>query len=130
MATPLGTTFSTDDQVVAQGDVTFMEKIVESLVMEFNQTQYEEFLSFGSKSLRVERQYRKVSLEVRFQVPSETFPKMAWVKSVISGRIAREARVNVSHKTREVNVIEGQFIHALPFSSAPGYRGFPTTHEA
>jgi len=53
MATPLGTTFSTDEQVVAQGDVTFMEKTVESLVMEFDQVKYEEFISSGSKSLRV-----------------------------------------------------------------------------
>jgi len=53
MATPLGTTFSTDEQVVTQGDVTFMEKTVESLVMEFDQVKYEEFISSGSKSLRV-----------------------------------------------------------------------------
>ena len=52
MATPLGTTFSTDEQVVAQGDVTFMGKTVESLVVEFNQAKYEEFLSSGSKSPR------------------------------------------------------------------------------
>ena len=57
MATPLGTTFSTDEQVMAQGDVTFLRKTVESFVVEFNQTKYEEFLSFGSKSPRVARQY-------------------------------------------------------------------------
>ena len=34
MATPLGTTFSTDEQVVAQGDVIYMGKTVESLVVE------------------------------------------------------------------------------------------------
>ena len=50
MATPLGTTFSTDEQVVAQGDVTYMGKTVESLVVEFDQAKYEEFLSSGSKS--------------------------------------------------------------------------------
>ena len=33
MATPLGTTFSTDEQVVAQGDVNSMGKMVESLVL-------------------------------------------------------------------------------------------------
>ena len=37
MATPLGNTFSTDEQVMAQGDVTFMGKTVESLVVEFDQ---------------------------------------------------------------------------------------------
>jgi len=36
MATPIGTTFSTDQQVMAQGDVNFMGKTIESLIMEFN----------------------------------------------------------------------------------------------
>jgi len=36
MATSLGTTFSTDKQVVAQGDVIFMGKTVESLVIKFD----------------------------------------------------------------------------------------------
>jgi len=52
MATSLGTPFSTDKQVVAQGDVTCMGRMVESLVVEFDQAKYEEFLSFGSKSPR------------------------------------------------------------------------------
>ena len=54
MATPLGTTFSTDEQVMAQGDVNFMGKTVESLVLEFDQAKYEEFLSSGSKSQKRE----------------------------------------------------------------------------
>ena len=52
MATLLGNTFSTDEQVVAQGDVTYMGKTVESLVVEFDQAKCEEFLSSGSKSPR------------------------------------------------------------------------------
>jgi len=36
MTTLLGTTFFTDEQVVAQGDVIFMEKTVESLIVEFD----------------------------------------------------------------------------------------------
>jgi len=55
MATPLGSIFFTDEQVVAQGDITFMRKTVESLVIEFDQAKYEEFLSSGSKSPRVPR---------------------------------------------------------------------------
>ena len=51
MASLLGTTFSIDEQVVAQGDVTYMRKMIESLIMEFDQAKYEEFLSSGSKSL-------------------------------------------------------------------------------
>ena len=58
MATPLGTTFFTDEQVVAQGDVTYMEKMVESLVVEFDQAKYEEFLSSGSKSPRARQTAR------------------------------------------------------------------------
>ena len=49
MATLLGTTFSTDEQVVAQGDVTFMGRTIESLVVKFDQAKHEEFLSLGSK---------------------------------------------------------------------------------
>ena len=36
MATPLGTTLSTDEQVVAQGDVTYVGKTIESLIVEFD----------------------------------------------------------------------------------------------
>ena len=88
MATPLGTTFSTDEQVVAQGDITFMGKTIESLIVEFDQVKYEEFLSSGSKSPRVVRQYCRVSSEIRSQVPSETSSKMACTNNAISGCVA------------------------------------------
>jgi len=52
MTTPLETTFSTDEQVVAQGDVACMGKVVDSLIVKFDQAKYEEFLSSGSKSPR------------------------------------------------------------------------------
>ena len=68
MATPLEIKENTDEQVIVQGDVTFMKKMVESLVMEFDQEKYEEFLSSGSKSHRVAQQYRKVSSEICSQV--------------------------------------------------------------
>jgi len=100
---------------VAQCDISFMRKTVESLVMEFDQAKYEEFLSSGSKSPRVARQYRRVSSEIRSQVSSETSPKMACENLVISGHVTRVARVNVSHETREANVVEGQTCHAPPF---------------
>ena len=60
MATPLGTTFVTDEQIVAQGDVLRKGKMVESLVVEFDQAKYEDFLSSGSKSPRT-RVCRRVS---------------------------------------------------------------------
>ena len=55
MATPLGTIFSTDEKIVAQTDVKFLGSMVESLVVEFNQERFEEFLSSGSKSLKATR---------------------------------------------------------------------------
>ena len=88
----MGTTFSTDEQVVVQGDVTFMRKMIESLVVKFDQAKYEEFLSSGSKSLRVARQYRRVFSEIHSQVFSETSPKMACANSAISDRVAHGLR--------------------------------------
>ena len=64
MATPLGSIFFTDEQVVAQGDITFMGKMVESLIVELDQAKYEEFLSSGSKSPRVAWQCRRVFSEI------------------------------------------------------------------
>ena len=128
MATPLGITFSTDEQVMAQGDVTYMGKVVESLVVEFDQAKYKEFLSSGSKSPRA-WQYRKVSSEICSRVPSEASPNMVCAESIMAGCFIRKARINVSHETREVNIVDGQPGHArpLPQSRLPG---FPMTHTA
>ena len=90
-----------------------MGRMVESLVVEFDQTKYEEFLSFGSKSPRA-RQYRKVSSEIRSRVPLEAFPNVVCAENNMAGCITCKARVNVSHETREVNVIDGQPAHARP----------------
>ena len=91
MATPLGTTFSTDEQVVAQGDVTYMGKIVKSLVVEFDQAKYEELLSSSSKSPRA-RQYRKVSSGTRSQVRSEIPSDATDKKSTMANHITRNTR--------------------------------------
>ena len=116
MATLLGTTFSTDEQVMAQGDANFMGKLVESLVVKFDQAKYEEFLSFGSssKSPRVALQYLMVSLEIRSQVSSEASPKIARANNAIYGHITCLARVNVSYETSEVNDVEIQSHCASP----------------
>ena len=60
MATPLGTSFVTDERTVVQDDVLRKGKMVESLVVEFDQAKYEEFLSSGSKSPKT-RVCRRVS---------------------------------------------------------------------
>ena len=99
--------------------------MIKSLVVEFDQANYEEFLSSGSKSPRAQ-QYRKVSSEIRSQVPLEASPNVVCAKNIMAGRITRKARVNVSHETREINVIDGQPCE-LVFFSAPSYQGFPTT---
>ena len=92
---------------MAQGDVTYMGKMVESLIVEFDQAKYEEFLSSGSKSPRAQ-QYRKVSSgtssQVRSEIPSDATNK----KSAMANHITRNTRVNVSHKTREVSVADIQ----------------------
>ena len=62
MATPLGTSFSTDENVVAQVDVKLLLRTVESLVIELDQGKFEKFLSSGSASSKIMRQYRKVPL--------------------------------------------------------------------
>jgi len=88
-ATPLGTTFSTDEQVVAQGDVTYTRKVVESLVMKFDQAKYEEFLSSSSKNSKA-RQYRKVSLGTHSRVPSEIPSDTTGAKSAMANHITRK----------------------------------------
>jgi len=52
MATPLRTSFSTDENAVAQADVRLLRKIVESHIVEFNQGKFEEFLFSGSPAPR------------------------------------------------------------------------------
>ena len=97
---------------MAQGDVSFKGKTVESLVVKFDQAKYEECLSSGSKSPKVARQYHRVSSEIPSHVSSETSPKMAFTNRAIFGRVVCVARVNISHETRKANVVEGQSSHA------------------
>ena len=52
MATPLGASFSTDKNPVAQADIKLHGRTVESLVVDFEQEKFEEFLSSGSATPR------------------------------------------------------------------------------
>ena len=115
MATPLGTSFSTDKNAVAHADVQLLGKMVESLV-EFDQGKFEEFLSLGSASPKTMRQYRKVSSETRSRISSEISPKVARtsahsVSGVTSSEVlktscaARVVRVNISQETRKTNAL-------------------------
>jgi len=98
-----------------------MGKMVESIVVEFDQAKYEEFLSFGSKSPRA-RQYCKVSSGTRSQVSSETPTDATDKKSVTADHITRDSRVNVSHETCKVDVADVQPVHTrpLPQLQVPG----------
>ena len=125
MATPLGITFSTDEQVVAQGDVTCIGKTVESLVVEFDQAKYEAFLSSGSRSPKA-RVYRKVSSGTCSQIHSEILSDATGRKDVVANRIMRNARVNVSQETRVVNIPDVQPVHPLPQCQVTGGSLQPT----
>jgi len=65
MATPLGNTFSTDENAMAQADVQLHRKTVESLIIEFDQEKFNEFLSSSSANPRTMRQHHKVSSSTR-----------------------------------------------------------------
>ena len=93
MATPLGTSFVTDEQIVAQGDVLYKGKTVESLVVEFDQAKYEEFLSSGSKSPKA-RAYRRVSTETCPEIRSEPLSEATAVRDVVANHAMRDTRAN------------------------------------
>ena len=76
MATPLCTSFS-DKNAVTKADVRLLGKTVESLVIEFNQEKFEEFLSSDSASPKAMRQYHKVSSETQSRISSKITPRVA-----------------------------------------------------
>ena len=71
MATPLGTTLSTDEKAATQADLKLIGSIVESLVVEFHQEKFEQLLFSSSVSSSSMRKYRKVSNETRSLGSSE-----------------------------------------------------------
>ena len=89
---------------------------MEYLVVEFNQEKFKEFLSSGSASPKVMRQYYKVSFETHSPISSEITPKVAHTTahntcSIISeealktSSATRAARVNVPQGTRRANAL-------------------------
>ena len=75
MATPLGTNFTTEDEVVAQADLKLLGSEVESLVVEFDQKKYEKLLSTGSISPKSLRRLRQVSSSKDNQVDGQVLGK-------------------------------------------------------
>jgi len=107
MATLLGTAFSNDENAVVQADVQLLGKTVEYLVVEFDQGKFEKFLSSGSASPKIMRQYRKVSSETRSRIALEITPKVAHTTNhsasgttsnevLKTSNAAHAARVNIS----------------------------------
>ena len=96
-----------------------MGKTVESLVVEFDQAKYEEFLSSGSKSLKA-RVYRKVSSGTCSQVCSEILPDAIGEKDVVANCIMRNAHANASQEARMVNVPDVQPVYPLPQHQVTG----------
>ena len=110
---PCAKTCSSVEKVIPSGVAIsyLMGKVVESLIVEFDQIKYEEFLSSGSKSPRA-RQYRKVSLEIRSRISSEASLNVVGAEIIMARRTMHNARVNVSPDIHEVSVDNIQCIHA------------------
>ena len=87
--------------MVAQGDVIYKGKTVESLVVEFDQAKYEEFLSSGSKSPKA-RAYRRVSTGICPEICSEILSDATAAKDVVANR-----------ETHVVNLSGVQPVHSL-----------------
>jgi len=99
-----------------------MGKVIESLVVEFHQAKYEEFLSSGSKSPRA-RNYRKVSSEIRSQVPSKASLNAVCAENIVARCVTRKVHVNISHETRKAHVVGIQPAHAHPLPQPQVTRG-------
>jgi len=111
MVTPLGKSFSTNENVVAQADVRLLGKTVESFVVEFDQEKFEEFLSSGSARPKAMWKYHKIFYETRFRISLEITPEVARTtahnaKGATSEEVpktscvAHVACVNISQETR------------------------------
>lgn len=64
LVTLLGSLVISNDMVVAQSGNILVGTMVESLVMEFDQEKYEDFLSSGSISPKSLQKYRKVQINL------------------------------------------------------------------
>jgi len=113
MATLLGTSFSTDKNVMVQTNVWLLRKTVESPRIEFDQEKFEEFLSSGSVSSKIMRQYHKVSSEIRSRISLEITPEVVHTtahnaKDATSEEVLKTSSatyVNVSQETCKVRVM-------------------------
>jgi len=127
MTTPLGTSFFTDKTAVTQAIVRLLGMTVKTLIVEFDQGKFEEFLSSGSASPKAMRHYRKVSSETCSRISLEITPKVAYTTAynargatsqevLKTYRASHAACVNISQETHKAKALvhdhidsEGQF---------------------
>jgi len=105
MATPLGTTFFTDEKVVAQGDVTFTGKMVELLVIEFDQAKIKSSSLLAPSALG-----RDSTAKFPRRSTFKSLRRLPWRWSAQRASFlaaSRKAHANISHETLEANIIEG-----------------------
>jgi len=132
MATPLEISFSTDENTVVQADVQLLKKIVESLVVKFNQEKFDELLFSGFASPKAMRQYCKDSSGTHFRISLEISSKVSRTSAhnasgvtsnevLKTSRVAHAVRVNISQETSRANASihdqnnsEDQFHHLSP----------------
>jgi len=62
MATPLGTFFFANEKIVSQWDDKTLQSTAETLVIQFDQEKFEQFLSEGSLSPINVRKHKKISV--------------------------------------------------------------------
>ena len=116
MVTPLGIAFSNDKNAVMQADIQPLGKTVESLVIEFDQEKFEEFLFSGFASPKIMQQYCKVSSKTRPRISSEITPRVARTTAhstngatseevLITSCAVHAARVNIPQGTRRANAL-------------------------
>ena len=129
MATPLGTFFSTDENVVAQVDVRLLGKTIESLVIEFDQEKFEKFLSSGFSSPKAMRQYHKVSSKTRSRISSEITPKVARTTAHSANGVTSEEVLKASRAAYTVHVNVSQEICRANASAHDQSDGEDQTHR-
>jgi len=61
MATPLGKLFSTNEKIVSQRDDQALEATTETLVISFDQKEFEEILSQGVNNPLFVRKHKKIT---------------------------------------------------------------------
>lgn len=122
MATPLGTTFFTEENVVAQANFKLMGSTIESFVVEFDQEKYEKLLSSGSLSSKATRNFHKIiskprSLALTEAHSQESASSKSSQETFNKTRASNPLRVpKASHETKMIcaQVTDANFVSNNP----------------